>query len=211
MNKSNIIKAIIMCPIFMSLKYFHAPISEKEELLIKCYKEGLYHITKEEYLIKILESGYLKASNEETSYGNRKVFLFAGIPSFEDICFNISLKDKLVAIKINPTYEDLSSFIYRNKNDDAIAYVGNLNLTDKLIEIVYLGLYKEDNKFIYKPISKKEYDNYIPNFDDKDLKSNMGRQLKALFIGLEQQYQYTMNYFNSIKNNLSNEVQNKKK
>lgn len=200
MNKSNIIKAIIISPIFMSLKYFHAPISEKEELFIKCHKEGLFHITNENNLINILESGYLKASSKEISYGNEKVFLFAGIPSFEDICFNIGFKDKLVAVKINPTYEDLTSFIYRNKNDDAIAYIGNLNLTDKLIEIVYLGLHKENNKFIYKTISKKEYDNYIPNFNNKDLKNNIVRQLKALFIGLEQQYIYTLDYFNSLKN-----------
>lgn len=74
MNKSNIIKAIIISPIFMSLKYFHAPIFKKEELLIKCHKEGLFHITKEEHLIKILESGYLKASSKEISYGNEKYF-----------------------------------------------------------------------------------------------------------------------------------------
>lgn len=215
MNKLYIIKAILISPIITTLKKYHSPLLEKRELLLKCYEEGLYHITNEENIIKILESGYLKASNRYQSYGDRKVYLFAGIPSFEDICMNISLKEKLVAIKINPTFEDLSSFIYRNKNDEAIAYQGNLVLTNKQIEIVYLGLYKEKDKFIYKSISKEEYDNYKTNFDNKDFQNNIIRQLKAWFIGLEQEYKYTQNHFNnltnSIKNNLSKKLQNKKK
>lgn len=215
MNKSNIIKAIILSPLFTELKKFHSPLSEKEELLLKCYNDGLYHITKEENLINILESGYLKASSKEISYGNEKVFLFAGIPSFEDVCFNISLKEKLVAIKINPTFEDLETFVYRSKNDDAIAFEGNLDLTDKLIEISYLGLYKENDNFIYKTISKEEYDNYKVNFDNRDFQNNFIRQLKAWLIGSEQQYKYTINYFNnlinSIKDNISNDFQSKKK
>jgi len=198
MNKLNVIKAILISPIFMSLKSFHSPVLTNENLVSKCLKEGLFHITDEKKLIDILESGYLKASNKEISYGKEKVYFFAGIPTFEDVCFNISLKDKLVAIKINPTYEDLTSLIYRNRNDKAIAHENNLNLTDKLIEIVYLGLHKENNQFIYKIISKKEYDNYIPNFNDKDLKNNITRQLKALYVGLEQQYIYTIEYFNSL-------------
>lgn len=215
MNKSNVIKAIIISPIISILKKFHSPLLEKRELVLKCYNEGLYHITKEENLINILDYGYLKASNRFQSYGNKKVFLFAGIPSFEDVCMNVSFKEKLVAVKINPTYEELTEFIYRSKNDDAIAYEGNLNLTDKLIEIAYLGLYKEKDSFIYKTISKKEYDNYKPNFDDKNLQNNIIRQLKAWFISLEQEYKYTQKYFNnltnSFKDNISNDFQSKKK
>lgn len=211
MNKINSIKALLISPIIISLKRYYLPIFRKSELFFKCYNEGLYHMTKEENIINILESGYLKASSKYQSYGDKKVFLFAGIPTVEDICINASFKEKLVAIKINPTNEELSAFIYRSKDDEAIAYQGNLTLTDKQIEIVYLGLYKEKDNFLYKTISKEEYDNYKPNFDNKDFQNNFVRQLKSWIMGLNKQYEYTMNYFNNVKNNLSKNFQNKKK
>lgn len=211
MNKINYIKALLISPISISLKRYYSPVLEKNDLLLKCYNEGLYHITKEENIIDILESGYLKASNRYQSYGDRKVFLFAGIPTVADICINGSFKEKLVAIKINPTYEQLASFIYRSKDDESIAYLGNLSLADKQIEIVYLGLSKEKDNFIYKTISKEEYDNYKPNFDNKDFQNNFVRQLKSWIMGLNKQYEYTMNYFNNVKNNLSKNFQNKNK
>lgn len=211
MNKINSIKALLISPIIISLKRYYLPIFRKSELFFKCYNEGLYHITKEENIINILESGYLKASSKYQSYGDKKVFLFAGIPTVEDVCINTSFKEKLVAIKINPTYEQLLTFIFRNKDDEAIAYLGNLSLTDKQIEIVYLGLYKEKDNFIYKTISKEEYDNYKLNFDDKIFQNNFLRQLKAWLIGLDKQYTYTMNYFNTVKNNLSKNFQSNKK
>lgn len=192
------ISAILLSPIISILKSSHSPLINKRDLLLKCYNEGLYHITTEENLLKILESGYIKSSNLFNSYGEKKVFMFAGIPSFEEVCSNIGGKSKLIAIKINPSYEQLSDFLYRDKNDSAITYSGNLEINDKQIEIAYLGLNKNDEKLEYKKINKEEYDNYKPNFNNDWMNNRLVRHLKVLEINMLKEYTDTINYFKNI-------------
>lgn len=203
MNKLNVISAIIISPIISMLKSSNAPVLGKRDLLLKCYSEGLYHITTEENLSKILKAGYIKPSSFFDSYGSKKVFMFSGIPSFEEVCSNIGGKSKLVAIKINPSYEQLSEFLYRDKNDKAITYNGNLSLNDKQIEIAYLGLYKNNDKLEYKKINKDTYDNYKPNFNDSWMKNRLVRHLKVLEINMLKEYSDTINYFKNISINES--------
>lgn len=204
MSKLEIVNAIIISPITALFKGVYSPILQKRDLLIKCYNEGLYHITKEENLYPILESGYLKASNIYQSYGSKKVFMFAGIPTVEDICINSSFQIKLVAIKINPSYEQITKLFYRSKDDEAIIHKGNMILTDKQISIVYLGLSEKNGKLIYKPISKNIYDNYIPNFNTKTFQNDIVRQLKGWTLGLKANYQYTLNILKQNSDKINN-------
>lgn len=206
MNKFDLIDAIIISPFLYFMKFFNSPIIQKRDLLLKCYNEGLYHLTEEENVSKILESGYLKASSYFNSYGSKKVFMFAGIPSFEEVCSNLGGKTKFIAIKINPTYNQLTDFFYRSKNDYAISYNGDLNLTNKQIEICYLGLYKNNNNLEYKKISKAEYDNYQPNFKIEWMQHKFAFFLKNMEISLLKEYKDTIKY---LKNN--NFTENKTK
>lgn len=199
MSNLDAINAVLISPLISILKSKTSSLLEKRDLMLKCYNEGLYHITSEENAKKILESGYLKASSNFSSYGSKKVFMFAGIPSFEEACSNVEGKSKMVAIKIKPTYEQLTEFLYRSRNDNAIAYKGDLKLTDKQIEVVYLGLYEENETFKYKEINKDQYDTYLPNFSNEKFKNKIIRKIKILKTSLEKEYLDTMNYLkNSI-------------
>lgn len=60
MSNLDAINAVLISPLISILKSKTSSLLEKRDLMLKCYNEGLYHITSEENVKKILESGYLK-------------------------------------------------------------------------------------------------------------------------------------------------------
>lgn len=147
---------------------------DSHETFNKILNEGLYHFTSEENCNKIIESGYVKASNNFISYSNvKKSFFFAGIPSFENMaanCTAIANCSKLTAVKIKPTFEQLASFKSRSLNDDSIVYDGNCTVDDKNVSIAYIiSDLDKDGHIQYKEVDKKTYDNHIPSKEYQNL------------------------------------------
>ena len=182
-----LIPSILLSPFTSLTKVKTNTILEDRELLMKAYNEGLYHITLEENVDSIIETKLMKASNSFTSYGNKKCFFFAGIPSFDMAAINIKPDIKLTALKLNLTYEQLSHFKYRKENDKSIVYDGNLDLENLKMEKVRLGLSTKDNNFIYKKIEEEDYPNYTPNLNNEQLNlvnNNLKFKLTNYMIGL---------------------------
>ncbi|MDD3453370.1 MAG: hypothetical protein PHN42_03785 [Bacilli bacterium] len=203
---NKLIGAIVMSPIIYLTKMSHKKILDNHDLFLKCFNEGLYHITNINNIEKIMESGHLKSSGVFKSYGQRKTFFFAGVPSIEDLCINLDFQTRLVALKINPTYDDLAQFDFRNKNDESIIYNGNLKINDKQIEVVYLCLYKEKGNFIYRRVNFEEYNNYKPNFNEFDLNNTILNRLKGYTIGIQKEYEYFKKEILNKKFSLTNEL-----
>lgn len=57
-------------------------------------KNGLYHFTSEDAAEKIIESGYIKPSNNIMSYGKKACFMFNGIPNVQNYVKNM-VKEKI--------------------------------------------------------------------------------------------------------------------
>lgn len=189
-NKLKLIPAIIFSPISSLTKIKTSTILEDRDIIIKAYKEGLYHITLEENVDSIIESKLMKASNAFTSYGNKKCFFFAGIPSYETAAMNIDPDIKLTALKLNLTYEQLTHFKYRSANDKSIVYDGNLDLNDVNVEKIRLGLTTKNGDFAYKIITDEEYQSYKPNITQEQLNlvnDNLRFKLNSYMVGLNRE------------------------
>ena len=207
--KKTVLGVSVSIPSFIN-KFKSAPLINNEVLLNKVQTEGLLHITTESAISKILDSGYVKASNGFlTSYGNPKSFFFSGIPSFYDVCSNIKYLEKAVAVRIKPSIEKLSdgNFNYRVKDDQAITYSGDFYFEPGTAEIVYFGLdVNENNEFFYKEITPEEYINYVPNFfsitrNAPKLIRELSNSIKTNILGISYQYEV-------FKNNLDKKFEN---
>jgi len=134
------------------------------EVIKKAYNEGLYYISSEKNIDDIIEN---KIGSK------RKILAFSGIPSFEEVCMNLSPSKKLCALKINLPYEVLAEFKYEEK-EEALEKKG-ISLKDIPLEKVILQLAMEEGKLCYKETGeisdleskeeamkhlKKEIDNY---------------------------------------------------
>ncbi|HHW68778.1 MAG TPA: hypothetical protein GX747_00355, partial [Tenericutes bacterium] len=147
-------------------KYIYSKLNDKNDIE-KITEEGLYHVTSEEAVKSIIDSGFFKPSNIITSYGNRKVFFFAGIPKFKEAMLN-GIKDieeqKLIAVKIKPTKEQLQGFKVRKYDDGAIAHIGKLYIEQIDTSIAYLILdINEKGELYFKETTKEEYYNHKPS------------------------------------------------
>lgn len=161
-------------------KMIHTKIEEQmnEEIIEK----GLYHVTSEENADLILESGYIKPSNNFISLGRKKCYFFAGQPSYTDLCRNVassSTNYEFCAVKIDlkkdadsneipkeKAKQILSSFRQRSFNDDSITYKGRCNLKDKCATKVQMVLdLDEKGNIISREKTKDEIEKgkYIPS------------------------------------------------
>ena len=160
-------------------KMIHTKIEEQmnDEIIDK----GLYHVTSEENADLILESGYIKPSNNFISMGRKKCYFFAGQPSYVDLCRNVassSTSYEFCAVKIDlkkdaenneiPTEKAkqiLSNFRQRSLNDDSITYRGRCNLKDKCATKVQMVLDLDEKGNIIsreKTLAEIEQGKYIP-------------------------------------------------
>lgn len=196
--------SVILSPVIAASKSSNSQLLMSRDLMLKAYNEGIYHFTSDEASKMIMETNYVRASNSFTSYGKKRSFFFAGIPSFEDLAVNSLLysKDgvakKLTAVKINLPYEELAEFNYRDRNDCALLHDGNLEFDNNKAKIEYLGLVIENGKPSYKPISEKEYENYdvdLSKLDNKKLKNTLLSKLELTAIGLRKDYEYLKKSF----------------
>lgn len=147
-------------------KYIYSKLNSSDDIK-KITSEGLYHITSESAVNAIIETGYFKPSNFIASYGKRKVFFFAGIPSYNEVILN-GIKDvdkqKLIAIKIKLTEEQIKNFKIRKYDDGVITYNGKLYIEQLDTAIAYLILdVNEYGQLYFKEVSKEEYYSHRPS------------------------------------------------
>lgn len=129
---------------------FQDPFLLSREVIKKAYNEGLYFISNERTVDAFL------SERENERFGN--LFVFAGIPSFEDICLNLSALPKLYAIKISLPYEELVDFMLLMDQGDMILYKNNVQIKKEYLEKVLLDLSLEKDKLIYQLESEKRPD-----------------------------------------------------
>lgn len=121
---------------------FQDPFLLSLEIMKKAYNEGLYFISNERTVDALVNE---KERNRE---GN--LFVFAGIPSFQDICLSLSALPTIYAAKIKLPYEDLVDFKLENSHGDMILYKRNLTFRPEQIEKVTLDLFLEKDGLVYK-------------------------------------------------------------
>ena len=142
-------------------KYSYKDTSNFEGLNQQIMENGLYHFTTA--ADAILESGYIKASGVNASYGKPKSFFFNGVPAVGAFATNLdSIPLKTTAIKVNPT-EDLvnsSKLKIRYIDDMAITYDGKFDLTGYDVEKCHFILVLENGNLVYKQVSQEVYDSY---------------------------------------------------
>ncbi len=131
---------------------FQDPFLLSREIIKKAYNEGLYFISNERTVDAFL--------NEKESDRRGNLFVFAGIPSFEDICLNLSALKTIYAIKIQLPYEELIDFELEFSHGDMILYKNDVSLPKKCLEKVYLDLTLENEQLVYKLDGNNE--NTIP-------------------------------------------------
>lgn len=142
-------------------KLVYTPVKNNVEVSKTILEDGIYHITSLENAQKILESGYVKASNVLSSYGSKKSFFFAGFPNFENVAVNIpSFLEKTVAVKFDIDEADLDHFRYRSLADHAVAAMGDYVFDSAKASLVYLGLMNDNGKLVYKEIPEETYNSY---------------------------------------------------
>ena len=149
-------------------KFYFESINTDSKVWSNIKQNGLYHFTTEENANKILESGYIKASNKFTSYDLvNRTFFFNGVPNFISYVNDLGgINEKAIAIKIDVNDVDANNFSRRTFGDQAITYSGNYTLDKNKASLAYFGLMEENGKLVYKEISKEVYDTYKTDIHD---------------------------------------------
>lgn len=121
---------------------FQDPFLLSREIIKKAYNEGLYFISNERTVDALLKENV----NEQRG----SLFVFAGIPSFEDICLNLSALKTIYAVRIKLPYEEMIDFELEMSHGEMILYKENVKLPKKCLEKVSLYLNLEKEKLVYK-------------------------------------------------------------
>ena len=121
---------------------FQDPFLLSREVIKKAYNEGLYFISNERTIDAFLKE------KESDRRGN--LFVFAGIPNFEDICLNLSALSTLYAVKISLPYEVLVDFQLETSHGDMILFKENVSVSKNHLEKVVLDLYFNHQKLEYR-------------------------------------------------------------
>ena len=161
---------------------------------------GLYHFTTTGD--EILESGYIRASGVNASYGNKKTFFFNGVPDVGSIASNLDeVPLKTEAIKINPSDEMVNSskLKIRIYDDKAISYDGNVDLTNLESTKEYFCLFQEGDELVYKVVSKDYYDNYQNTAEGKKIQQLLSDKKITQAIKEDYYYNLSLNSTNAAK------------
>ena len=160
---------IILTSYFLKFMYgdraYDDPLLLSREIMKKAYNEGLYYI-----------SSYKNIESMLQKKPKRTLYLFAGIPSFQDVCMNLFPSEELWALKITIPYEALVDLKY---DEEEKVMVGK-NVSIEKSEKITLGLAYENNTLFYKEKDEKYV--YVPD-KDKIIKD---------FIHELESYQYTI-------------------
>ena len=127
---------------------FQDPFLLSREVIKKAYNEGLYFISNERTIDAFLKE------KESDRRGN--LFVFAGIPNFEDICLNLSALSTLYAEKISLPYEVLVDFQLETSHGDMILFKENVSVSKNYLEKVVLDLYFNHQKLEYRVSSSNK-------------------------------------------------------
>ena len=161
---------------------------------------GLYHFTTAGD--EILESGYIRASGVNASYGNKKTFFFNGVPDVGAIASNLDeVPLKAEAIKVNPTDEMLndSKLKVRAFDDQAISYDGNVDLKNLDATKEYFCLFQEGDKLVYRVVTKDYYDNYQNTAEGKKIQQLLSDKKITQAIKEDYYYNLSLNSTNAAK------------
>lgn len=120
-------------------RVFQDPLLLSREVLKKSYQDSLYYISNEKNINAILKDCSKK----------RHLFVFAGIPSFEEVCTDLYPNPVLMAIKIHLPYELFASFFYE-RDEECYLVKNDILIKESYLEKVYLTLAYEDNHLFYK-------------------------------------------------------------
>ena len=124
---------------------------------------GLYHFSSSENVDKILASKTIKSTGVIDSYGNRKAFMFNGVPDVGTYLSNLDKLDlKVTAARIEPTDEILNSskLKIRNRADRAISWDGKFDFSNSNASKTYFVLKQNAEKLEYVSVPKEIYDIY---------------------------------------------------
>lgn len=128
-----------------------------EKVKEEATQNGLYHFVKDDTVADaIIDSGYLRPSDNMTSYGRKTCFMFCGGPSVDNYAKNLTdsslvEKDNLwkrqinpyitptrvaTAIRFTPQMKDLANYSFRGLEDGAFMYEGYCILPKDTVEKV---------------------------------------------------------------------------
>ncbi len=132
------------------------------EVIKKAYQEGLYYISSKKNIYE-----FLKKKNHRT------MIVFAGIPSFSEVCTELSPQKELYALKMTLDYEVLANFHEENGflvHDD----VDFLN-----IEEVKLYRNIKNNLLVYE---EEKWNNAIVK--EEEVAKTLGKELQNYHYGI---------------------------
>ena len=160
---------IILTSYFLKFMYgdraYDDPLLLSREIMKKAYHEGLYYISSNKNIDDILKDN-----------SKRTLYLFAGIPSFQDVCMNLFPREELYALKINIPYEAMVNLKYDKEEKVMAGEDVDVSHSEKIT----LGLIYDAKDLHY--VLKEENYHYEP---DKD-------QIIKEFIQELESYQYTI-------------------
>jgi len=133
-------------------RVYEDPLLLGREVIKKAYNEGLYYISSEKNIENILKNPDRK----------RSFLVFAGIPTFQEVCVDLSPSKKITALKINLPYETLASFNYIEEGESALENK-NIPLKEEEIEKVSLHLSFQNNHLEY---TEEETENLEENKEE---------------------------------------------
>ena len=195
---------ILATPLNIFSRFKNADVTDNIEISNKVLNDGIYHFTSLDNATKILDSGYVKESDYFVSYGKKKSFFFAGIPTVDDLAVNVrGLEPKRVAVKFDIDADNLVDFKYRKFADKAISYEGRYNFDKTKASIAYLGLFEENGELVYKEISKADFDNYKCDVSTSKLTTSINK-CKSTMLAMARELDYFSENVSRLKNLLSN-------
>ena len=135
---------IILTSYFLTYMYgdraYEDPLLLSREILKKTYSEGLYYISSPKNIESLMNN----------PHSRRTLYVFAGIPTFKDVCMNLYPNEKLSALKITLPYETLASFQY--DNEEKVLCGKKITLEEMMP--TELGLTYEKEKLKYVEITE---------------------------------------------------------
>lgn len=149
---------------------YEDPLLLSREIIKKAYNDGLYYISSKKNI-----EGILKEKNKRTLY------VFAGIPTFQDVCMNLYPSEKLYALKIKLPYEVLARFEYDVQEKVMIGQ--NISLTDT--QKITLGLNYENEALSYKETKDEEILEPIPTEITKLFQKEIENYRYAILTSVE--------------------------
>ncbi len=165
---------IILTSYFLTYMYgdraYEDPLLLSREIIKKAYNDGLYYISSKKNI-----EGILKEKNKRTLY------VFAGIPTFQDVCMNLYPSEKLYALKIKLPYEVLARFEYDVQEKVMIGQ--NISLTDT--QKITLGLNYENEALSYKETKDEEILEPIPTEITKLFQKEIENYRYAILTSVE--------------------------